>query len=147
MTSMQPTRVRFLSVMALIVVVLATTSSLYNSFTEHLRTHSGVKLYQCSQCDKDFAQKNHLTTHMRTHSGEMPYKCRQCDKVFVQKSDLANHLRHTLMSNRTNVASGAMLLPREIILKIILIYTLGRNCISALSVAKLLCGNMILQII
>ena len=71
----------------------------------------------------------------------------ECDKVFVQKSDLANHLRHTLMSNHTIAASVAMLLPREIILKIILIYTLGRNCISAVSVAKLLCSNMSLQII
>ena len=112
-----------------------------------MKTHIREKLYHCSQCDKDFAQKNHLTTHMRTHSGETLYKCRQCDKVFVQKSDLANHLRHTLMSNHTNAASGAMLLPREIILKIILIYTLGRNCISAVSVAKLLCSNMSLQII
>jgi KRAB domain-containing zinc finger protein len=33
------------------------------------------KTYQCDLCTKSFARQGHLTEHRRTHSGEKPYQC------------------------------------------------------------------------
>ena len=46
------------------------------------RTHTGVKPYVCTYCNKAFAVKSALTVHERSHTGEKPYSCKQCDKSF-----------------------------------------------------------------
>merc|ERR1739838_1139039 len=61
-----------------------------------MRTHSGVKPYQCSICDKAFSLSSTLYHHMVTHGGVKPYQCSICDNVFSQKSNLTRHMKkHT----------------------------------------------------
>ena len=51
----------------------------------HERTHSGVKPYKCTHCNKAFTQQGHLKTHERIHSGVKPYNCTHCNKAFTRE--------------------------------------------------------------
>uniref|UniRef100_A0A665TPP5 Gastrula zinc finger protein XlCGF52.1-like n=2 Tax=Echeneis naucrates TaxID=173247 RepID=A0A665TPP5_ECHNA len=58
--------------------------------------HMGERAFKCSDCDKEFARRDHLAVHLRIHTGEKPHKCTFCGKSFAQSSNLNVHLRmHT----------------------------------------------------
>uniref|UniRef100_A0A6I8N601 Zinc finger protein 263 n=3 Tax=Ornithorhynchus anatinus TaxID=9258 RepID=A0A6I8N601_ORNAN len=88
------------------------------------KLHPGVKLYQCSLCEKTFSNNSNLIRHQRLHSterfysglecgevfigdshfipthkihlGEEIHKCLECGKIFSQNTHLVRHLRtHT----------------------------------------------------
>jgi len=56
----------------------------------HHRTHTKELPYDCSVCDKSFAEKSTLTKHSATH-GERNFRCDVCDKAFVRKDYLVKH--------------------------------------------------------
>ena len=39
-----------------------------DELSRHRRSHSGVKPYQCTVCEKKFARSDHLSKHIKVHS-------------------------------------------------------------------------------
>ncbi|XP_046987326.1 zinc finger protein 585A-like [Schistocerca americana] len=63
----------------------------------HNISHTGEKRWQCSQCEKRFAQSGALHRHIRTiHGGVRDFICKVCHRSFTAKATLLNHSRiHT----------------------------------------------------
>ncbi|XP_067007822.2 zinc finger protein 124 isoform X2 [Anabrus simplex] len=48
-------------------------------------------VYQCDQCDRQFATVYKLRRHYRSHTGERPYECNRCGRLFSQSCNLKLH--------------------------------------------------------
>jgi len=59
---------------------------------DHEMSHTGEKLYSCTQCGNCFANQNYLTTHMIVHSSK--FKCTECGKCCRSIRDLTRHRQH-----------------------------------------------------
>ena len=53
---------------------------------------TGIKPFECSECNKKFCSALSLQEHMSRHSNERPYICRECHRSFRQVSCLRRHL-------------------------------------------------------
>ncbi|XP_046558877.1 zinc finger protein 184-like [Haliotis rubra] len=69
----------------------------------HLLTHSGIKPFECDECDQTFRQKQLLRRHRNLHHTpdymppaprEKMHDCSECDRSFAHKGNLVRHLQH-----------------------------------------------------
>ena len=75
-------------------------------------THTGVRAYQCSICNKRFTQKSSLNVHMRLHRGEKSYECYICKKKFSHKTLLERHMAlHSTGAAAVTALSGSPIGP------------------------------------
>ena len=65
------------------------TSKLHLNY--HKMTHTGEKLYSCTQCGQRITTQSLMTAHMNVHSSK--YKCTECEKSFRQNKKLSKHRR------------------------------------------------------
>jgi uncharacterized Zn-finger protein len=56
-----------------------------------MRTHTGEKRFECSQCSYAASQASDLKAHMRVHTGEKPFKCSECSYAASTACHLKRH--------------------------------------------------------
>ncbi|KAH8035696.1 hypothetical protein HPB51_007940 [Rhipicephalus microplus] len=59
----------------------------------HMKWHATDKPHPCHLCPAGFKYKCDLDVHMLTHTGEKPHKCPECARQFARSGDLNRHMR------------------------------------------------------
>lgn len=68
----------------------------YGALYAHMRSHLGIKSFECGVCSKKFVHKSNLVLHSRIHTKERPFKCEFCPRTFRQYGHVREHRKtHT----------------------------------------------------
>lgn len=60
---------------------------------QHIRDkHWKERPHKCHLCSYETSRKNNLTTHLKTHTDIRPFACTQCDKKYFNKHSLMKHM-------------------------------------------------------
>lgn len=89
-------------------------NTLLNALFISLCDHLGEKPYKCmwEGCTWKFARSDELTRHFRKHTGIKPFQCPDCDRTFSRSDHLALHKkRHLLMWTQYCNVTGAEIAP------------------------------------
>ncbi|XP_030266937.1 zinc finger protein 431-like [Sparus aurata] len=65
----------------------------FQNMETHMRSHTGIKPYRCSVCNKRFPRPGALRRHRKLHGGERLHVCQLCGKKFIESSALKTHSR------------------------------------------------------
>lgn len=55
--------------------------------------HQKKRDFECGVCNRRFLQQSHLTQHAWQHTGIKPFQCEQCEASYTSRSALNKHLR------------------------------------------------------
>ena len=63
------------------------------SLKSHLQTHAAFKSFPCPypDCGKQFIGQKLLKDHMNSHTGVRPYVCSRCEKTYLTSASLNHH--------------------------------------------------------
>ena len=61
----------------------------------HMVTHTKVRAFKCSDCEKSFTRKCHLDRHIKTihRVGESKHECKICNKIYNCRYVLIRHVK------------------------------------------------------
>lgn len=86
-----PKATRSLNVLCPICKITCIRSSL----AQHMKIHTGEKMFTCNVCSKEFSTNWNLQMHKWTHASRSskPFKCKQCKSAFYMLSNYQAHVR------------------------------------------------------
>lgn len=69
------------------------TFELRNSLSNHVKSHSNLRLFECQICGSRFKKEGDYLRHMSLCGKDHQFKCNKCGKSFMNMNSLTNHIR------------------------------------------------------